>query len=132
MVGLREQAVLDLQTIIGDTDGFGWSVTLTNPEGITATLSGLTTDISFGIDPETGVAVSGRTASVTFSMKAIRELDCFQELGVPAGVADKSKKPWVVKFLDPLGNEYTFKVLESLPDRAIEAIVCLLETYKDA
>lgn len=131
MVGLREQAVLDLQTIIGDTDGFAWSVSLKNPDGVCDTLSGLTTDIATTIDPETGQAVSGRTASVTFSMKTLKDLDCYQDFGMPAGVPDKTKKPWVVTFLDPLGNEYTFKVLESLPDRALECIVCLLEVYKD-
>jgi len=119
-----------LQTIIGDKNGFGWDVLLENPDGVCDTLKGLTTDIATTIDPETGQAVSGRTASVTFSIKTIKELDCFQVFGLPAGVDDESKKPWVVTFLDPLGTSYKFKVLESLPDRALECVVCLLEVYK--
>ena len=131
MVGLREQAAIDLQTILNDEEGFSWEIVIRNPDGVCDTVRGLSTDISETIDPETGVAVSGRLASVAISLKDLEDLDCYEAFGSPQGIADTTGKPWVIIFKDPIGREYTFKVKESHPDRAIEVVTCILESYND-
>lgn len=127
MVGLRAQAEADLGRILEDADrGFGWPITVTDPSGVIGLLTGFSTDISLMIDPETGQAVSGRTASATIRIALLKS----KGLGVPQAVADGGVKPWLVQFDDINGVPYTFKVKESIPDRAIGAVSCILEFYK--
>lgn len=131
MVGLREQAALDLVSILNDETGFSWEIVIRNPEGVCDTVRGLSTDISETIDPETGQAVSGRLASVAIALRDLEGLDCYEAFGDPQGIAASDSKPWVIIFLDILGKEHTFKVSESHPDRAIGIVTCILEAYND-
>jgi hypothetical protein len=108
--------------------GFGWPLTVTNPEGVTLALSGLSTDIGATIDPGTGEVVSGRHASVALPIALLQAAS----MGMPRGVADSSSKPWWVRFEDINGNPGTFKVKEAQPDRAVGLVVCILEAYKAA
>ena len=124
-MSLRTQAALDFAAFISDAAGFGWPVTVTDPAGAFVAMTGLSTDVSETIDPETGIAVSGRSASVTLAMSALTTAG----LGIPKGVTNKTGKPWVVTFDDIEGTAHTFKVTESRPDRAIGAVVCVLEAY---
>lgn len=126
MPGLRELAEADLGIIINDTYGFGWSITVTNPAGLSVPdLKGFTNDISQLIDPDTGQAVSGRLATV-----AIRITDLINaSLALPESIVDTTSKPWVIEFNDINGNAYKFKVNESNPDRGLGMVVCLLELY---
>lgn len=122
-MGLRDIAEADLKAIVENTADFGWPVTVTKPGGPTVAMVGLSTDISQTIDPDTGQAVSGRNASVSFVMSSL--LTAFSAL--PTGISDGA--PWVVVFADIAGASHTFKVLEALPDRALGCVVCLLEHY---
>lgn len=125
-MSLRAQAAADLQSIVEDSAGFGWPITVTNPAGVEAALTGLSTDIHMTIDPETGQAVSGRRASVTLALARLSAAG----LGMPRAISDGATKPWVIVFDDIAGAAHTFKVCEALPDRAIGAVVCLLEAYR--
>lgn len=125
-MSIREQAAADARAAIGDAEGFGWPCTVTSPAGTSAALYGLSTDVSLSIDPETGMPVSGRRASVTFAMAHLTTAG----LALPAGIADETSKPWTVAFDDVEGRTYTFKVAESAPDRAIGVVVCILEAYR--
>lgn len=126
-MGLREQAAADLVTILEDTaDGFGWPITVTDPDQNSATLSGFSTDVSQTIDPQTGQLVSGRLASVALPIASLTAAG----LGLPANVSDGSRNPWVIRFNDTAGTEHVWKVSEAMPDRALGVIVCLLEPYK--
>lgn len=127
-MGLREQAAADLRTIVEDTAGFGWPIRLVNPAGAVADLTGLSTDVSQTIDPETGQAVSGRVASVAVSLKALEDQPWWS--GMPIGVPDRNSKPYVVVFADIMGAEHTFKVIECNPDRALGVVTLLLEAYR--
>lgn len=126
-MGLREQAALDAQTILNNTDGFGVPITVTDPGGTSAALTGFSTDIPFTIDPETGMAVSGRTASVALHMRDLVAAG----LGNPKNIPDEDSRPWVVSFVDVVGITHTFKVKESNPDRASGVITCTLEVYNE-
>ena len=127
-MNIRDLAAQDFHNIATDINsGFGVPVVLISPDGKTEQISGLTTDISSYIDPETGVLVAGRVASVTFANKAIRAAG-FNEM--PVAIPEANKRPWVVCFNDPEGIPYLFKVVKVMPDRAISGIVLELELYK--
>ena len=127
-MGLREQAALDLQAITEDADsGFGWALRITPPGGPAAVpVVGLSNDISTTIDPETGQAVTGRSASVAIALSSLTAAG----LEVPKGIHERAAKPWVIAFDDVTGEEHFFKVLEARPDRAIGVVVCILEAYE--
>lgn len=128
-MGLREQAERDLGAIIEDRASWGWDIVLMAPDGHSAELTGLSTDISLAIDPDTGELVSGRTASVALRISSLR-LKGFAEN--PKGISDSKSKPWVVGFKDINGTPCLFKVFKSNPDRAIGAITLILEAYRQA
>lgn len=127
MPGLRDIAATDNVAILeDDVGGFGWPITVTDPDGTVGALVGMSNDIAQVIDPDTGVAVSGRSASVSIAISSLTA----EGLGLPVGIADKSKKPWLVAFDDINGNAHTFKVQQSNPDRTIGDVVCLLEAWE--
>ena len=126
-MGLREVAAKDLAKIVeNSTTGFGWDITLTNPAGTSVPLTGVSDDIAQAIDPDTGVAVSGRFASIALVIQSIYDAG----LTLPTGIADSSQRPWLVAFDDINGLSYTFKISESLPDRMLGEITCILEAYE--
>lgn len=121
-MGLRAQAATDAKAILEDaTNGLGWPLTLTSPVGVATELVGFATDIGQSIDPDTGLAVAGRRASVAISLRSLPEM--------PVAVADETRKPWVVTFADSEGVLGDWKVTEVLPDRAMAVVVLLLEAY---
>lgn len=126
-MGLREQAAADLRAIAeDDVDGFGWEITLTDPSGTTATVTGLSTDVSLMIDPETGLAVSGRRASIAIAMATLTEAG----LTRPRAIAESAGRPWLATFDDIEGASHTFKISEVRPDAAIGVVLCFLEAYR--
>jgi len=126
-MNLRQQAEADLAFILEDNaTGFGWPITVTAPDGTSSPLTGSSNDISQVVDPETGQVVSGRSASVALRVASIFEAG-FNSL--PVGVTDKNSKPWLVAFDDINGNPYTFKVIQSNPDRTLGLITCILEAF---
>ena len=125
-MGLRTEAESVLSEILEDEDFFGWPITIIDPDGITASITGRSTDISQVIDPDTGQVVMGRAASVVLR---ISTLVASGFTSLPEGISDTNQKPWVVTFDDINGNSYDFKVKESNPDRAIGVVVCHLELY---
>jgi len=125
-VGLRSIAESDLTAILQDgTTGFGWEITVIDPAGTPAILTGFGNDISQLIDPDTGVAVSGRQASIALPISALTAAG----LGLPRAVADGAESPWIVEFNDVGGTPHVFKVSESNPDRALGIVTCVLEAY---
>jgi len=129
-MGLRLQAEQDLGAILEDgATGFGWPVILTSPTDFTSTnpLTGFSNDIAQVIDPDTGEAVSGRSASVALRISSIYAAG-YTEL--PKGVFDTTSKPWRVTFDDINGTSHTFKIVQSNPDRMIGILSCILELYE--
>lgn len=125
-MGLREKAEADTGRILEDsTRGFGWAITVTDPAGTAVPLTGFSDDISQVIDPDTGQIVSGRQSSVALRISSLLAAG----LTLPVGIADAAQKPWLIAFDDINGNAWTFKVMQSNPDRAMGVITCLLEDY---
>ena len=127
MAGLRDIAEQDLAVTLEDaTYGFGWAITVTNPAGTALALTGASNDIAQMIDPDTGEAVSGRSASVALRISTL----VTGGLALPEAIPDESAKPWLVAFNDINGNAHIFKVSESNPDRALGIVTCLLEAWQ--
>ncbi len=126
-MGLRQIAEADLGVILEDSvTGFGWPITITNPSGNAQALTGFSDDIAQVIDPDTGQIVSGRLASVSLRIASLTAAG----LSLPEGIADATQKPWLIAFDDISGNSFTFKVMQSNPDRAIGLVTCILELYQ--
>lgn len=126
-MNLRLQAAADLQAILSDTaSGFARAITVTPPTGAPVALTGLWTDVGMAIDPNTGMMVTGRKASVALSRAALRTAG----LADPKGVADSTSKPWVISYVELDGVTTTrWKVSSTAPDHAADVILCFLETY---
>jgi hypothetical protein len=126
-VGLREQAAADNRAILEDSAaGFGWPITVTDPNGNTAARIGFSNDIAQAIDADTGMLVSGRSVSCTLSIASLVAVG----LGVPQGIAESNSRPWVIEFSDVGGRPYRMKVRESRPDRSLGCVLCILEKFE--
>ena len=126
-MSLRATAEADLKRITeDDKTGFGWPLKLTDPKGFVGNITGLQNDISQSIDPNTGVLVSGRFATIGVAFDSLSEAG----LGLPVGVEDATKKPWIVEWIDVNCNAYKFKVKSTDPDRSLGIIICTLEIYE--
>lgn len=126
-MNLRLTAEADLATILeDDASGFGWPIKVTDPDENVGNLKGFAGDIGRLIDPDTGTALSGRFAGFTLRISSLTA----EGLGLPVGISEASKKPWVIEFDDVNGNAHKFKVVESDPDRTLGIVTCILELYK--
>jgi hypothetical protein len=123
---LLDEAAADLREILNDVDGgFATPITITNPEGVSAVVNGLQTDIGLSIDPETGLSVSGRRASVAVSLADLAEAG----LAIPENVPEKTRTPWLVEWTPPTGAAQVMKVTDTQPDK-LGCVVLQLERYK--
>lgn len=114
-----------VKIVLNDLTGFAVPIQVTSPIGITVTLRGLAKDIALSIDPETGVAVSGRKASVSLDLDAVQ--DAFG--AVPEGIPDEDDKPWLVTWTPATGSAQTMKIMDVMPDK-LGVLVCHVEAYR--
>jgi len=129
-MALRDHAAEVWRTITNDEAcAMGWPVVLTDPAGFSPAepLIGRSQDIAQVIDPDTGQMVSGRLATASLCIQDILDAG-FSEL--PRNIPDTTIKPWLVAFDDLRGNTFTFKVVESNPDRTLDNIIVHLEAYE--
>jgi hypothetical protein len=122
--------VVDIRTIAGRhfqqiINRDGWPATVTDPDGNVCECMVLSNDIGQVIDSETGMIVSGRTASATVVTADLIDA----EMGRPVAIVDETLKPWTIVFNDIQLAAYTFKVAQTMPDRTIGGVVCMLEEY---
>ncbi len=128
-MSLRQLAERDLAVTLEDSvTGFGWPVTLVDPSGVSANLTGQSHDIGLIVDPDTGVAVSGRTASIVLRMSSILAAG----LEVPEGEPKTSSKPWTVNTTDINGNTVTLKVDYAARDRSLGTVTLQMGVYHRA
>jgi hypothetical protein len=125
-MSLMAQAAADLRTFLEDTSsGFGLPFEVVAPDGTTAELKGFSADIGHTIDPETGLAVSGRSAHVSLPVAACRE--AFGTL--PESPATSTTPPWRVTVeLPTAAAPILFYVTHTAPD-LLGVVVCSLAVY---
>jgi len=125
-MSLRVQAERDLGMILSDdVFGFAWDISVTDTTGTVYPFKGFSNDIAQMLDPDTGLLVSGRVASVALRIADFEALG----IGLPRRVSDESLQPWIVTFNDINANSFDFIIRQSDPDRALGMIVLLLEAY---
>ncbi|BAV81052.1 hypothetical protein [Vibrio phage CKB-S1] len=128
-MNLRQLAERDLAITLEDADhGFGWPVTLTDPNGVSANLTAQSQDIGLVVDPDTGVAVSGRTATAVLRISSIVRAG----LVVPEGEPSSRRNPWRLSTTDTNGNTVTFKVDYSASDRILGTVTLQLGVIRNA
>ena len=108
-------------------DGFKIGESINSDDLISGGLIGYSNDISQVVDPDTGMIVSGRSASISIRISTL----VLAGMSMPKGIADTNLKPWIVKFKDINLNPFTFKVQQSNPDRTLGIVTLLLELYND-
>ena len=126
-MNLRELAEADLAFTLEDgAFGFGWPITITTPaEVVSNPLTGYSNDISQVVDPDTGMLVSGRVATVALRISSLTA----DGLAIPHAIASKTQRPWLITFDDINGQTYTFKVKQSNPDRGLGVVTLILENW---
>lgn len=125
-MSLLDQAAADLASILTDAvGGFAVPVHVTDPGERSATVNGLATDIGVSVDPETGLAVAARKASVTLSIAALRAAGFTDN---PRGTGSDKARPWRVMFTLPTGEQRYEVAGATMPDK-LGCIVCFLKAY---
>lgn len=130
-MSLREIAEKDLKFILeNDTGGNRYPLTIIDPNGYQSVnqIYGCSNDISQMIDPETGMLVSGRNATVTIR---VNHLITEGYTDLPEVEHDSGLKPWVIKMDDLQGNTHTFTIRSAMPDKTVGIITLILELYDD-
>lgn len=125
-MNIVEQAESDLSfTLEDEKNGFGIPVVLVSPDntryGDNGDLIAQTTDISFFIDPGTGVGVRGRIAEVTFRLSTLQNI----------GASIPDKAGWFMKVNDTGGQEWTWAVEISDVDRKLGIVKITVGLVKD-
>lgn len=126
-MSLHDTAAADLLTILEDADtGFGWPMTITDPNGTSAAVVGAYSDIGKEIDANLGVAVAGRTASVVVSLVTLAA----EGLAMPENIPESTSKPWTIALTDGTGTARTYKVTNVAPDTTVGLVQLDLEDYE--
>jgi len=124
---LRDLAAADHRSIVEDVaGGFGRALTFIDPSQRMAVVNGFWNDIGQAMDPMTGSMIAATVAFVRVTFGALREAG----FGVPLGVTETDKSPWLVEYTDMGGRKHLCKIVEVRKDRSIDAVDCYLASYK--
>lgn len=124
-MSLRELAILDHKTILGDPAGFGQLLTITNPAGATLALVGYASDVGELVDPQTNLSIAGRRATCTFDPTPLVDAG----MGTIAAIADGKQLPWRIAFVDAHGVNHIYKVVLVAPDKHVGSVRCELGNW---
>lgn len=126
-MGIRAEASAFVRSVLENEDDFGCLIVVESPAHHVATVRGFSRDIGQLIDFETGIAASGRQASVTIHMATLAAAGFVDQ---PRPVSDPNCRPWVVRFTDSSGKTGAFAVRDVRPDNTLGVVVCTLEHFK--
>lgn len=127
-MSLLEQIRIDIQDITSNANEFGVELTLTAPNGQTATLTGLHTKHHLGFDSDSGRDVNTKNAHVSFSEQAL--IDVNPAYPLRDANNEVHLREHKIKAKDSTGREWTYKVLSWFPDETVGLIVCVLNDWK--
>lgn len=122
-MNLVEQAEKDLSFTLEDKDsGFAVDVILIDPNDVEYPVTGQTTDISFFIDPGSGVGLRGRYGEITLRLSTLNSAG--------AEIPQKSTK-WRMKTTDVNNVDHQFSVEIADVDRKLGIVRIKVELFKD-
>lgn len=123
---LLDRVRKDSQKIMNSTRyGFSTDIELINPDGLTLPFKAIVAVIHNLIDPDTGVPVSGFLATASINILDLKD----QSVEMPEGEMDENERPWLIRESDILGQQVTYKIVSTAPDKANGNIVCDLGAY---
>lgn len=127
-MSLLDDARALAQSVVEDTSAFASEVTCTDELAVSATLAGFVNEIALAVDPDTGVQVSLKQASVVLSRASIAE----SGLAYPKAIPDTTGAPWRVAWAGADGVTRTCKVIEVVPDEnpGIDLVTLKLDAYE--
>lgn len=119
-MSLIEQAELDLEEILENTDDFGINLKFIDENLIEYEVVGSCSDIGFFFDPETGVGVVGRKCNIVVRIRSLNDLN--------AGYPDKN---WKCIYTDTNNIEWTTAIAEKpTTDRTLGVYFIMLEAME--
>jgi hypothetical protein len=124
-MGVREQAEADLAVTLEAPGDFGVPIVLRDPTGFDCggqPIYGQSGDIGLLIDPDTGLAVTGRSAHVAVRISTLTHAGYTT---LPRAIPDAGSSPWLVTF-----SGQTFKVKEARPDRTLGIVTMIVEFWR--
>ena len=123
-MGIMDLARRDMKHFSSDADtGFATPITFTAPDSSTATINGLATRHSLGIDTS-GNTVISKTVHCSFAESVLTAA------GYTVRVSGEiSLKRHLVAWTDATGVSKTYMIEDWMPDDTLGLIVCRLGTY---
>lgn len=115
-----ERILADNKEIL-NSRGLTAEMTFTAPNGSTQALDGTYTDVSLGINPETGLPIIGRKISISAHLPDFTTYN-------PADTAGN----WKVSFVNNIGETITGYLKNIMPDRTLGMVTATVEKLKAA
>ena len=113
-MSLLAKAAADVRSILNDVaGGVAVPITIVPPTHDSVIVNGFQTDVGLSTDPDTGVMVAQRKASIAISQADLLAAG----IDIPEGVPDDDRTPWLVRWTPPTGEQQTMKVVNVLPDK---------------
>ncbi len=126
-MSIRDLAASDHAAIVQDVaGGFAIPIVVTNPEGVSLSMNGLTTDVGEVVDMQSGMEIAGRRVSVQILTAPLIAAG----MGEPRAVMDGNAKPWLVTFANVQGVPRTYKIFDVKPDEIFGSHKCLCEAWQ--
>jgi hypothetical protein len=127
-MGIIDQIIDDVASITSDAGAFGVSITLTAPNGQTATIVGTHTKHHLGVT-EDGDMVNSRKVNIAFSEKVLIAANAIYPLRNGAGEVDMHKHKVSVKDSTGIAKTYIIHPGAWFPDEQCGLIVCILSVF---
>jgi len=126
-MSLQDSAANFVRSILENKDQFGIEMTVTDPSGVQAQITGIPTDIHQSIDPQTGLLVASRTLCVSMPLAAFDE-----KFGKrPEGVSARGRRQWLVELKLPTMPAAVKYAVEGTRPDAIGIVLCFLQIYEE-
>lgn len=124
-MGLIDQAKQDIQNITSNQDEFGKEMTLTAPDGSTATVTGIHTKHHLAVDTD-GRPVNSKNAHISVSEYFLD----LQDYPVRNDSGEVDLKNHRVTVKDSTGEDKTYLIQEWFPNETIGLITCILGDFE--
>lgn len=126
-MGLFNDCIQDAADYTSDSEGFGVSIIITDSNGLTITVYGLTAKHHTQVDSETGAPVSSKVASIAISEQKFYESNSLFRVRNSNGEVDM--KGYKVSVKDSTGSTCNYKINTQFPDETIGLLVFTLSDY---
>tara|TARA_R110002126_G_scaffold53535_10_gene144566 strand:+ start:246 stop:617 length:372 start_codon:yes stop_codon:yes gene_type:complete len=122
-MNLKKRAEADIKKITGNINEWADEATLTDPVGGVFTVNVIHTKHHLGLDPEIGVPINAKTASIAFSESNL-------SASVRNGESEVNLDGWQIDVADSTEVSKSYYALEWFPDEMIGMIVVILSDKK--